>query len=278
MKRLGVPPWTDAALHRSYIGEQTSLLYYPLALRDGKIVDALQGRTYGAAAGWEALIARATPPGIGVGFYAATCPNCGRDLDGDHDTLFLTCGTCDRAWKRAAERLEETTFSAVSGNAREEKFGLPFWRIRVGVEGLSLDSFGEFVRFCNLTRAVPPAMKEKPFYFWVPAFKVNAELFLTLIRRMTLHQWQGEMEQRLGDLACHPATLSAEEGVESLKTAMADLAADKKTFLPKLGTIGIVLKEALLVYFPFRASGGELVRPDIPLGIQKKALQYGLNI
>jgi len=39
-----------------------------------------------------------------------------------------------------------------------------------------------------------------------------------------------------------------------------------------------VTKEALLVYMPFRARGGELIHPQIPLGIQRKALQYGLNI
>jgi hypothetical protein len=42
--------------------------------------------------------------------------------------------------------------------------------------------------------------------------------------------------------------------------------------------MGIVMKEALLVYLPFRARGGELIQPQIPLGIQRKALQYGLNI
>jgi hypothetical protein len=278
MKHLGVSPWTDSALHRAYIGEQTSLLYYPLALRDGKIVDALHDRSYGPVAGWETLIAAAKKPEFQVHFYAATCPNCGRDLDGDKDTLVLTCGNCDRAWKRGSERLEEMPFSVIPGRVGEKQFALPFWRIRIGVEGLPLDSFGDFARFCNLPRVITPAMDEAPFYFWVPAFKVNAELYLTLIRRMTLYQWQGDLEQRLGGLVCHPATLSVEEGAESLKTATADLVADKKKFLPKLGEIGIALKETRLVYVPFRAKGGELVQPEIPLGIQRKALQYGLNL
>ncbi|OPY08434.1 MAG: hypothetical protein A4E67_00976 [Syntrophaceae bacterium PtaB.Bin038] len=38
------------------------------------------------------------------------------------------------------------------------------------------------------------------------------------------------------------------------------------------------MEEAMLVYVPFRARGGELIQPLIPLGIQRKALQYGLNI
>jgi hypothetical protein len=66
--------------------------------------------------------------------------------------------------------------------------------------------------------------------------------------------------------------------VESLTTALADMAADKRTVLPKLSEIGIAMEEAMLVYVPFRARGGELIQPLIPLGIQRKALQYGLNI
>jgi hypothetical protein len=200
------------------------------------------------------------------------------DLDGDRDTLVLTCRNCDRAWKRGSESLEEMPFHVVPDQGGGEQFGLPFWRIRVDVEGISLASFADYIRFCNLPRAITQALEEAPFFFWVPAFKVNAALFLTLIRRVTLYQWQGEFEQRLGSLKCHPVTLPAQEGAESLKTALADLAADKRTLLPKLGDVRIAMKETLLVYLPFRASGGELIQPQIPLGIQRKALQYGLNI
>jgi hypothetical protein len=200
------------------------------------------------------------------------------DLDGDSDTLVLTCRNCDRAWKRGLEGLEEMPFCVVPDKTGEGQFGLPFWRIRVDVGGISLASFADYVRFCNLPRALTHAMAETPFYFWVPAFKVNAALFLTMIRRVTLFQWQGELEQRLGTLKCHPVTLPAQEGAESLKTALVDLVADKRTFLPKLEDLEIAMKEALLVYMPFRARGGELIQPQIPLGIQRKALQYGLNI
>jgi len=278
LKQLGVSPWTETALHRAWIGEQTSLLYYPLARRDGQIVDALQDRIFESVGQWDARAPAAKQPDFQVRFYAATCPDCGVDLDGDGDTLVLTCRNCNRAWKRGSEGLEEMPFCVVPDKPGEGQFGLPFWRIRVDAGGISLSSFADYVRFCNLPRALTPAMAETPFYFWVPAFKVNAALFLTLIRRVTLFQWQGEFEQRLGTLKCHPVTLPAQEGAESLKTALADLAADKRTFWPKLGDLEIAMKEALLVYMPFRARGGELIQPQIPLGIQRKALQYGLNI
>ncbi len=261
LKQLGIAPWTETALHRAWIGEQTSLLYYPFARRDGQIVDTLQGRIFESVGQWEARAPAAKQPDVQVRFYAATCPDCG-----------------DRAWKRESEGLEEMPFYVIPDKTGEDQFALPFWRIRVDVEGISLASFADYVRFCNLPRALTPSMAKTPFYFWVPAFKVNATLFLTLIRRVTLFQWQGEFEQRLGSLKCHPLTLPAQEGVESLKTALADLAADKRTFLPKLGDLEIAMKEALLVYMPFRARGGELIQSQIPLGIQRMALQYGLNI
>ncbi len=278
LKQLGVPPWTETALHRAWIGEQTSLLYYPLARRDGQIVDALQDRIFESVGQWEARAPATKQPDFQVRFYAATCPDCGVNLDGDRDTLVLTCRNCDRAWRRGSEGLEEIPFYVIPDKTGGEQFGLPFWRIRVGVEEISLASFADYVRFCNLPRAVTQVMEETPFFFWVPAFKVNAALFLTLIRRVTLFQWQGEFERRLGSLKCHPVTLPAEESAESLKTVLADLAADKRTLLPGLENTGIVMKEALLVYLPFRAKGGELIQPQIPLGIQRKALQYGLNI
>jgi hypothetical protein len=278
MKQLGVSPWTETALHRAWIGEQTSLLYYPLIRRGGHIVDALQDRIVESVAGWDVRAPAERRPDFRVRFYAATCPDCGRDLDGDRDTLVLTCRNCDRAWKRGAECLEEMPVYVIPDEAREERVGLPFWRIRIDVKGLSLGTFGDFARFCNLPRAITPAMDEAPFFFWVPAFKVNAELYLMLIRRMTLFQWGGDFERQLGGLDCHPVTLPAEEAAESLQTAMADLVADKRTLLPKLGNLEIAMKEALLVYLPFRARGGELIQPKIPLGIQRKALQFGLNI
>jgi len=278
MKQLGVSPWADTALHRAFIGEQTTLLYYPLVSRDGRIFDALQDRNFGPVAEWDTLHEKAKHPELQVHFYPATCPNCGVDLDGDRDTLMLTCRNCERAWKRSAEGLEEMLFCVIPDKTGEDQFALPFWRIRVDVEGFSLRSFGDFARLCNLPRVVTPAMDEAPFFFWVPAFKINAELYLMLIRRMTLYQWRGDLEPRLGGLTCHPVTIAAEESVESLKAVLADLVADKRTLLPRLGDMGIALREALLVYLPFRARGGELIQPQIPLGIQRKALQYGLNI
>jgi hypothetical protein len=278
MKQLGVSPWADTALHRAFVGEQTSLLYYPMVCRDGRIFDALQDRSFGPVEGWDALLKQAKRPELQVSFYAATCPNCGVDLEGDRDTLMLTCRNCERAWKRGSEGLEEMSFYVIPDKTDEDQFALPFWRVRIDAEGVSLHSFGDFARLCNLPRVVTPAMDKTPFFFWVPAFKVNAELYLMLIRRMTLYQWTGELEQRLAGLTCHPVTIPAEESIESLTAALADLVADKRTLRPRLGKIKIALREALLVYLPFRARGGELIQAQIPLGIQRKALHYGLNI
>lgn len=278
MKKLGVSPWTAPALHRAWIGEQVSLLYYPLGRRNGQIVDLLQSRPLVPVARWEDPAPAAMQPESRVRFFAATCPDCGWDLEGDRDTLVLTCRNCERAWKRLEEGLEDIPFAVMPDDTTEERTALPFWRIRAAVEGIPLESLADYVRFCNLPRAVPPDMESRPLHFWVPAFKANAELYLRLIRRMTHHRWEGELGRQLGPMRSHAVTLPAEEAAESLKTALADLAADKRTLLPRLNEIGITMKEALLVYVPFRARGGELIQPQIPLAIQRRALQYGLNI
>lgn len=278
LRQLGVPPWAAPVRHRAWIGEQVSLLYYPLVRKDGHIVDLLQNRPLAPADRWESAGSAVQKPESRVRFFAAACPECGWDLEGDRDTLVLTCSNCERAWQRGREGLEDIDAYVLPDASKEQQVGLPFWRIRVSATGIALDSFADYARFCNLPRAVTPAMEETPFCFWVPAFKTHADLYLRLIRRLTLFQWQGELGRRLGPLKCHPVTLPAEEGVESLKTALAELAADKRDVLPKLGQIGIAMKEAILVYVPFRERGGELIQPQIPLGIQRKALQYGLNI
>mgnify|MGYP001027524926 FL=1 len=278
MRQLGVSPWTAPVHHRAWIGEQVSLLYYPLVRKDGHIVDALQNRPLAPADRWESAAPAVRKPESRVRFFAATCPDCGWDLEGDRDTLVLACRNCERAWKRGQGGLEDAVVHVIPDDSKESQFGLPFWRIRVSAKGIPLDSFADYARFCNLPRAVTPAMEETPFYFWVPAFKTHADLYLRLIRRLTLFQWQGELRKQLGPLKCHPVTLPAEEALESLTAALADLAADKRDVLPKLGEIGIAMKEAILVYVPFRERGGELIQPQIPLGIQRKALQYGLNI
>jgi len=278
MKKLGIPPWTAPALHRAWIGEQVSLLYYPLGRRNGRIVDLLQDRPLVPVARWEGLAAAVKQPESRVRFFAATCPDCGWDLEGERDTLVLTCRNCERAWRRLEEGLEDIPLAVIPDETTEEQTALPFWRIRASVEGIPLESLADYVRFCNLPRAVAPAMESLPLHFWVPAFKANAELYLRLIRRVTLFQWQGEFGRRPGSMRSHAVTLPAEEAAESLKTALADLAADKRILLPRLNEIGITMKEALLVYVLFRSRGGELVQPQIPLAIQRRALQYGLNI
>ncbi len=278
MKQLGIPSWSERTLHRAWIGEQASLIYYPFARQGGQIKDALRVRACEPEADWEARGAAVKKPEWPVRFYAATCPDCGRDLGGEGDSLVLTCPTCERAWKRESEGLEEMPYGVIPEKGGGALHGLPFWRIRAGIEGVALSSVADYMRFCNLPRAVTPSMEEAPFHFWVPAFKIHADLFLTLIRRMTLFQWQGEMEKGLGGIECYPVSMPAGEAVESLTTALVDLAADKKNLLPGLGDIRIEAKETLLVYMPFRAKGGELVQPQVPLGIQRKALQFGLNI
>jgi len=278
MKQLGVSPWSGPVRHRAWIGEQVSLLYYPLARRNGHLVDALQDRPLAPADRWDSAAPEVHRPESRVRFFAAACPDCGWDLQGDRDTLVLTCRNCERAWKLGQEGLEDIDVHVLPDPSKEKQVGLPFWRIRISVKGIALDTVADYARFCNLPRAVTAAMEEEPFHFWVPAFKVHAALFLRLIRRMTLFQWQGGLARRIGSLGCHPVTLPAEGAVESLTTALADMAADKRTVLPKLSEIGIAMEEAMLVYVPFRARGGELIQPLIPLGIQRKALQYGLNI
>ena len=87
----GEPP-----LHREFIVETASLLYAPLLVRNGSIVDALLMREISGCAGQaDALLERVERNRHwGLNFFAALCPECGHDLDGGPRSVVLFCRSC----------------------------------------------------------------------------------------------------------------------------------------------------------------------------------------
>ncbi len=68
-------------------------------------------------------------------FIATLCPYCGWDLQGDKDSHVLLCANCDSAWQAALAAMERVAFEVFPGGAPQSIY-LPFWRIKVPVEGI----------------------------------------------------------------------------------------------------------------------------------------------
>jgi hypothetical protein len=149
---------------------------------------------------------------------------------------------------------------------------LPFWRMKVAVEGVTLKSYADLARAANLPKMIRPEWEEQEVYFWIPAFKVYPELFLRLSKQMTLFQSAEKTEAELPNATLHPVTFSGGSAAASLKIHLANLLTRKKDYYPRLQEIAIKPVESTLIYMPFDSVGSELVHPQLQIGLQRRTL------
>ncbi|MFW6374133.1 MAG: hypothetical protein ACOC3W_10585 [Thermodesulfobacteriota bacterium] len=266
------PPYEQA-----FIGETLSMIYAPFYLADG-LVDAVLNRRVQAdepdLAGFKT-----EPPRWPILFVPTLCPNCGWDMEADRDALALPCRRCNSLWRAGSDRLVRMK-AAFLPAAETGAVYLPFWRIRADVSGLLLDSVADLVRLANLPRAVQPGWESRPFYFWVPAFKLPPRVFLQIGCFFTGIQSAEAPENGLpegpGDL--YPVKLPVTEAVECLKLMLADFLKPRRTFLPRIPRMEVTPRQALLVYLPFRNGPHDLTHPRHPVGINKNMLRLGQGI
>ncbi|MFB3886838.1 MAG: hypothetical protein ACE144_16560 [Thermodesulfobacteriota bacterium] len=261
-----------APFHREFIGELGSLIFFPVFIRNGKIVDAILGK---AMAPREDLLLDGARSGINehweINLVSTLCPNCGNPLQGGRESLLLFCGICHVLWNPSSGALLASRFEVVPGKAGSSVY-LPFWRMRVAVRGISLRSYGDLARAANLPRMIRPEWEEQEAYFWVPAFRLHPALFLRLSKQMTLFQPAERTEAVLPDAMLQPVTFSEENAVACLKILLANLLSKKKDYFPKLHEISIEPVENRLVFIPFTSTGRELVHPQLGIGLQRQTL------
>jgi hypothetical protein len=280
MKSLGDPAFSEPTAQRVCIGETSSLLYFPVGRRGRDFFDGVTSRPLGFLDGAqiESLLESKANPFSPIRFISALCPNCGGDLEGEKDSVVLLCRNCHSGWETSEKGLQAIEVAS-SRDDGEGIVYLPFWMIRVNFEKIQLSP-----------RSISPEIDRGPFFsiediqkagpelFWVPAFKVNPDLFLKLIKRMTLQNFQAEIAQMIPPKPIFAATLHLEEAVESLKAAFAFMSNDRHpTFffasLPRIRTV-----KSTFVLLPFQIRGNEFVQTRMNMAIQRKAIQYGRNI
>jgi len=264
--------------HQSYVGDAVSLLYAPFYV-SGRLFDAVLNKPITNDIPEDLAVTLETSEKIQneTRFFSAICPACGWDLDGEGDASVLLCKNCQTAWQPTQKGFTKLPFVYLTEMGRF-RTSLPFWRITADIDGLSLSTIADFTRVANLVNMTGGKETQTRFHFWVPAFKVQPKMLLTLSRRITVAQPQTDGNRKLPEGAIIPANLPVTEASQALKIVLAGFAKPSRIYFSKLNQIRITPRKALLVYIPFNEDHHDFIQPKLNLGLSKRLLTLAENL
>jgi DNA-directed RNA polymerase subunit RPC12/RpoP len=264
------------ASHRAYIGEAFSLIYLPLFVQDNRVCDAVINRPIANLANGEDIFSPAgdADPRRHITFMATICPQCGWNLDGERDSVVLTCSNCDTAWEASEGTFVQVEFGAVPGQGEDVRY-LPFWKITARDEGMGINTYADFIRITKQPIVIQRGWNSEALSFWIPAFKIRPKVFLRLARQMTIFQKNFTMEQELPKKDLYPVTLPRNEAAQSLKVTLASAVMTKRKFFPLLPQVNFTITKSHVAYLPFRVMGHDMIQEHLKVSINKNTLKYG---
>ncbi len=263
-------------VHQAYIGEAFSLIYLPLFVHQGRVFDAITSRAVARLPLGIDIFAPAIEehPRWQITFMPTICPQCGWDLDGERDSVVLTCSNCDTAWAASEGKFTRVGLKALPGGDQNPTY-FPFWKIAAWDKGLEIHSHADFIRVTGQPGVVQRHWENQDMCFWIPAFKIRPKLFLRLARQMTILQEEFDMVDEIPKKHLYPVTLPESEAVQSMKITLASSVMAKNRIFPLLPRASFTVKESTLVYLPFNERGHEMVQEHTSLAISKKILEFG---
>ena len=265
------------SLHREFVVETASLVYTPLLVRGASVVDALLMREIAGCEGEaEALLERVERDRRwGPSFFAALCPECGRDLDGGPRSVVLFCRSCRSGWQGASGGLRRVPCDALPGAAGSVL--LPFWRLRATLSDFSLHTGDDLIRFANVPPGVRKGGGDAPLWFWVPAFPMAPGPFLRVSRQLTMAQLplDAGVPEGADWEPVQPASLEAAKVFGAVKVLLALLGQPRREVFPKIPALEATLAEARLALLPFAASAGDWIQPHTGAAIARATLRHG---
>jgi hypothetical protein len=207
-------------------------------------------------------------------FVPALCPNCGNDLKGDKESCLVFCPNCMIGFSVSNGRLQGVPFLIVEGGSKTATF-LPFWRIRVEIAGPPLPRAAG--------RILPGGRVDEldlaSLFFWVPAFKINPQLFLRLGQRATTTRLQAEEPTVMPvDSSIQAVTIPFEEAIKSVKLLLFLLSPKDQGLLLRLNNMEMETKETTPVLVPFEQTGYELINRQMQVAVHANALKHGRNL
>jgi hypothetical protein len=209
-----------------------------------------------------------------VDFLPLLCPNCGADLPGEKDTLILFCDNCHSAWNPSNKDFTEVKYLAWQEQGDDITY-LPFWQLKVKVNGIQLETYADLIKVANLPKAPTEEWQKTPFYFFVPAFKLNPALFLRWCRQLTAAPPPKDLTADFPAKKIHQVTLPVNEALESSLLTLSSLIADKKNLTELLSSLDFTLEDYSLILHPFKISARELVHTKLGFTIDWAALNMG---
>jgi hypothetical protein len=269
---------TEPMFLQNYVGETVSLIYSPF-YADEKIYDAVlnEPTSDAPAKNFDETQFAGGAPDWKMNFLPTLCPDCGWNMEGEKDALVLACQNCKSAWKPDKKGFTRLNIASIPTKEEAVSF-FPFWRIKAEISGVELNTFADLVKIANLPKVVQKGWDKIDFYFWIMAFKVRPQNFLTTATNLTLAQPQDELMPDLPAKNVFSATLSLSQAVSSLKLILANFIRPPKVYLPRLNEIVITPKSYLLVYVPFKENHHDFTHLKYPIAIAKNHLAIAKNL
>jgi hypothetical protein len=269
----------DKLYHESFVADKASVIYTPLFIRNNTVYDAIMTKPISNNVDIDGLSKDASSADWIIQFLPTLCPNCGWDLIAERDSCVLLCNHCNRSWEVSQGMFRPVKYAiAFSANPQKKTIYLPFWKIKVAVGGIGLQSHRDLVKLANIPKCAKTEWKISDPCFWIPAFKIAPPLFLRIARQMTIANPEKELLEEFRDISCYPVNVTLDEAIDGLKVVLADIAINKKDVMPRLEDITIMPVESLLVFHPFIDSNYELSESEIPCSLIKNALKWGMNL
>jgi hypothetical protein len=262
--------------HRAYIGDAVSLIYLPLFVQERTIIDAITRKPIVNLSQGQDIFGSAIEnnPMWRLTFMATLCPQCGWNLDGERDSVILTCSNCSSAWEASERGFERVSLAVVPARSESAVY-LPFWKITAGARGMGINSYADFIRATNQPRVVQRDWEDQDMSFWSPAFKIRPKIFLHLSSKLTISQKDFETKEAIPKQGLYPVTMPQSEATQSMKLTLATSAMTKGKTFPLLPQVSFTVRDSTLVYLPFTDTGHDMVQQHVDISINKKALEFG---
>ena len=263
----------DTLYHRTFIGESVSCLYLPLYIENDQVHEGVLNRALGPVEDWlkdpENLMNYKTS--WQPSYLSMICPHCGDAMQGEPDSLIVSCFNCDSCWTEEQGDFKPQDYELVDGGPEDSY--LPFWRINVESEGLEMKSFADLLRVTNQPVVVRDAHGEQMLQFWIPALKIRPKVFITMAKGATLSQLKFPKGRRRLDRKIKRPTLPLKEALQAVKSVLAETSMNRRDVMPLLPDMSVSVKQALLVYLPFKDRAHDLVQRHSPLSIARSVIR-----
>jgi len=270
---------TGQLFHRAYIGDTVSLIYLPLFVQKETVFDAIINQPIVKLTGAEDMFGSTAekPLRWKLTFMSTLCPQCGWNLEGDRDSVVLTCNNCNTAWGASEGKFVRVDLGVVPGQGDKTVY-LPFWKITARAEGIEINSFADFIRVTNQPKVVQEDWENQDMSYWCPAFKIRPRIFLRLLSQLTVSQKDFETDETIPRQGLYPVTMPQSEAAQSMKLALANSAMTKRDTFPMLPQVRFAIKDSILLYLPFTDKGHDMVQEQMGVSINKKSLEYGRHL